>query len=145
MQVWVDVKCIQATFGGRGLSSFGDLVLFNFLALLILLSLYRTILESCCSMTDHWSCYTNWRHQMQSVHTSPSKPYSSLFLSLSLSLRVLSEPYGTRNWTRYSSVPVRVMLKCCTVTSTVIEDPRWVSPRGREDEWRLWLHLAWES
>ena len=53
MHVGVDVKRMLTNFGGRGLSGFGDLVLFNFLALLVLLSLYRTILESCCSMTDH--------------------------------------------------------------------------------------------
>ena len=26
MQVWIDVKCIHTNFGGRGLSSFGDII-----------------------------------------------------------------------------------------------------------------------
>ena len=26
MQVWIDIKCIHTNFGGRGLSSFGDII-----------------------------------------------------------------------------------------------------------------------
>ena len=26
MQVWIDIKCIYTNFGGRGLSSFGDII-----------------------------------------------------------------------------------------------------------------------
>ena len=29
MQVWIDVKCIHANFGGRGFVAFGDIVTFK--------------------------------------------------------------------------------------------------------------------